>query len=129
MKVFLLRRRWLLLALALLLAGAMILAACLPETAGLDVCRVIFTGEAEGQGVDLPALESAFRDRVYALELRDRTRPAQSLWEKAGENSLRGLFLQEMKIKYDAAKDDAAREQVTMAVRFGLAALEGRDIG
>ena len=30
MKVFLLRRRWLLLALALLLAGAMILAACLP---------------------------------------------------------------------------------------------------
>lgn len=31
MKVFLLRRRWLLLALALLLAGAMILAACLPE--------------------------------------------------------------------------------------------------
>lgn len=31
MKVFLLRRRWLLLVLALLLAGAMILAACLPE--------------------------------------------------------------------------------------------------
>lgn len=31
MKVFLLRKRWLLLALALLLAGAMILAACLPE--------------------------------------------------------------------------------------------------
>ena len=31
MMVFLLRRRWLLLALALLLAGAMILAACLPE--------------------------------------------------------------------------------------------------
>ena len=30
MKVFLLRRRWLLLALALLLAGAMILAAGLP---------------------------------------------------------------------------------------------------
>lgn len=36
MKVFLLRRRWLLLALALLLAGAMILAACLPE--------VLYTG-------------------------------------------------------------------------------------
>lgn len=31
MKVFLLRKRWLLAALALLLAGVMILAACLPE--------------------------------------------------------------------------------------------------
>ena len=37
MKVFLLRRRWLLLALALLLAGAMILAACLPEVLYLGV--------------------------------------------------------------------------------------------
>ncbi|MCI9445011.1 MAG: DNA repair exonuclease [Oscillospiraceae bacterium] len=101
----------------------------MPDTAGQDVCRVLFTGEADGQGVELDMVASMFEDRFYALELRDRTRPAQSLWEKAGENSLRGLFLQEMKIKYDAAKDDAAREQVTMAVRFGLAALEGRDIG
>ena len=108
-------------------AGA--LAACLPETAGLDVCRVIFTGEAEGQGVDLPALESAFRDRVYALELRDQTRPAQSIWARAGEDSLRGLFLGELRRRYEDASTEEERRQITQAVRFGLAALEGRDMG
>ncbi len=108
-------------------AGA--LAACLPETAGLDVCRVIFTGEAEGQGVDLPALESAFRDRVYALELRDQTRPAQSIWARAGEDSLRGLFLGELRRRYEDASTEEERQQITQAVRFGLAALEGRDMG
>ena len=101
----------------------------MPDTAGEDICRVVFTGESGADGIDLPMVESMFRDRFYSLELRDRTRPARSLWERAGENSLRGLFLLEMKRKYDAAPDDAAREQVTLAVRFGLAALEGRDIG
>ena len=101
----------------------------MPETAAQDVCRAVFTGEADGQGVELDMVASMFQDRFYSLELRDRTRPSRSLWEKAGENSLRGMFLQEMRIKYDAAQDEAAREQVTMAVRFGLAALEGRDAG
>ena len=91
-----------------------------------DLCRIIFTGEAEG--IDLAALETAFRDRVYALELRDKTRPAQSLWARAGEDSLRGLFLQEMRYRYDAAPSEAEREKVVRAVRFGLAAIEGRDL-
>ena len=91
-----------------------------------DLCRIIFTGEAEG--IDLAALETAFRDRVYALELRDKTRPAQSLWARAGEDTLRGLFLQEMRYRYDAAPSEAEREKVVRAVRFGLAAIEGRDL-
>lgn len=92
-----------------------------------DICRIIFTGETDEAGIDLPALESAYRDRFYSLELRDRTRPAQSLWKRAGEDTLRGLFLREMKRRYDAAPGEEAREQITLAVRFGLAALEGRD--
>ena len=92
-----------------------------------DICRIIFTGETDEAGIDLPALESAYRDRFYSLELRDRTRPAQSLWERAGEDTLRGLFLREMKRRYDAAPGEEAREEITLAVRFGLAALEGRD--
>ena len=99
----------------------------MPDTAGEDICRVVFTGEADGDGVDLPMVESMFRDRFYALELRDKTKPSQSLWEKAEENSLRGVFLQEMKKKYDAASDETAREQVVLALRFGLAALDGRE--
>ena len=105
------------------------LEAVMPETAAQDICRVVFTGEADGQGVELDMVASMFQDRFYSLELRDWTRPARSLWEQAGENSLRGMFLREMKIRYDAAPDESAREQITMAVRFGLAALEGRDAG
>ena len=101
----------------------------IPETADQDICRIVFTGEADERGVDLPALEGAYRDRFYALELRDKTRPARSLWARAGEDSLRGLFLQEMKGRYDAAPSAEAREEITLAVRFGLAALDGRDIG
>lgn len=104
------------------------LEAAAPETAAEDVCRIVFTGEADERGVDLPALESAYRDRFYALELQDRTRPAQSLWARAGEDSLRGLFLQAMKSRYDAAPDGGAREEIALAVRFGLAALDGRDL-
>jgi len=101
----------------------------MPESAAEDICRIIFTGAADERGVDLPALESAFRDRFYFLELRDKTRPAQSLWARAGEDTLRGLFLREMKGRYDAAPTEEARESVALAVRFGLAALDGRDIG
>jgi len=86
-------------------------------------------GEAEEAEIDLPALESAYREKFYALELRDKTRPAQALWARAGEDTLRGLFLQEMKGRYDAAPSEEAREEIALAVRFGLAAMEGRDIG
>lgn len=101
----------------------------MPETAEQDICRIIFTGEADEAEIDLPALESAFREKFYALELRDKTRPAQALWARAGEDTLRGLFLQEMKGRYDAAPSEEAREEIALAVRFALAALEGRDLG
>lgn len=104
------------------------LEAALPSTAGEDLCRVVFTGETEEGGLDLDELEAAFRDRAYALELRDRTRPAQGLWDRAGEDTLRGLFLREMRFRYEAAPSEAEREKVAQAVRFGLAAMEGRDL-
>ena len=87
------------------------------------------TGEIDGPGVDLAALEGMFRERFYDLELRDHTRPAQSLWERAGEDSLRGLFLHELRERYEAAGTEQEREQIVRAVRFGLAALDGRDLG
>ena len=89
----------------------------------------VLTGETGDPGPDLPALESAFRERFYALELRDQTRPAQSLWARAGEDSLRGLFLQELRSRYDAAATAEEQAQIVQAVRFGLAALDGRDMG
>jgi len=99
----------------------------IPPTAAEDACRIIFTGEC-GEGVDLPSLLEAYGDRFYSLQLRDETRLAQDIWQRAGEDSLRGIFLQEMRARYDAA-DGEERERITLAVRFGLAALDGRDMG
>lgn len=101
----------------------------LPDTAAEDICRVIFTGETDGQGIDLRALEEDLAPRFYALELRDETRIAQDIWRGAGEDSLRGLFLGELRARYDAAEDEEERERIVAAVRFGLAAMDGRDIG
>lgn len=101
----------------------------LPETAAEDICRVIFTGETDGNGIDLRALEEDLAPRFYALELRDETRIAQDIWRGAGEDSLRGLFLGELRARYDAAVDEEERERIIAAVRFGLAAMDGRDIG
>ena len=54
---------------------------------------------------------------------------AEDVWARAGEDSLRGLFLRELRAKWDSAADEAEREAVVQAVRFGLAALDHRDIG
>ncbi len=101
----------------------------MPETAADDICRVIFTGELGGQGINLRALEEDIAHRFFALELRDETRIAQDIWHNAGEDSLRGSFLADLRARYDAAKDEKEKERIISAVRFGLAAMDGRDVG
>ena len=93
-----------------------------------DILRVVLTGETGEAGVDLAALETAFAHRFYSLELLDRTRVGEDIWKRAEEDSLRGLFLQELRRQYDAAGDDSTRERIVRAVRFGLAAMDGRDL-
>ena len=94
-----------------------------------DICRVILTGETTDETPDLAALERDFAGHCYFLQLRDETRVARDIWERAGEDSLRGLFLSELRRRYDAAADEEERKKIDLAVRFGLAALDGRDIG
>ena len=38
------------------------------------------------------------------------------------------LFLKDLKARLDAAETDEVRQQITMAARFGLAALDHRDL-
>ena len=87
------------------------------------------TGEVGENGADVEGVRAGLAERFYALEVRDETRPAVDLWEGAGEDSLKGLFLQTLKGKYLAAQTEEERETVIRAVRFGLAALERRDMG
>ena len=103
--------------------------AALPPETAQDLYRILLAGETGEGGVDTAALEAALADRFYALELRDHTRMAEDVWRRAGEDSLRGLFLRELRRRWEAADDEAAREAVTRAARFGLAALDHRDLG
>lgn len=104
------------------------LAAALPESTARDLYRVIFTGETDERGVDLKALEERFAPDFFHLELRDQTRIGQDIWARCTEDSLRGLFLRDLREKFDAAVDETEKRKIERAVRFGLAALDGRDL-
>ena len=73
-------------------------------------------------------IRSTFSTRCFALQITDETTVARDIWERAGEESLRGLFLREMRRRYEDADGEAERERIVLAVRFGLAAMDGRDM-
>ena len=107
--------------------------AALEEAVGTDtedhLYRIVLTGETGEEGVDVPALEKALRERFYALEIRDTTRMREDIWARAEEDSLRGMFLRELRARWNSAKTKEEKETVTAAARFGLAALDHRDLG
>jgi DNA repair exonuclease SbcCD nuclease subunit len=87
-----------------------------------DVCRVLLRGEFDGR-TDTVALERQFADQFFQFSVRDLTRPRRDIWKGAGEDTLRGIFLREMRGRYDGADEDG-RGRVALAVRYGIAALE-----
>ena len=99
----------------------------MPETAASDIYRVVFTGETDERGVDIKSIEERFAPDFFHLELRDETCIRQDVWARVEEDSLRGLFLKELREQYDAADEDG-RARIERAVRFGLAALDKRDM-
>ena len=101
--------------------------AALPEDTQNDIYRVILTGERSGS-VDTAAITDELSPRFYALEVRDRTTVCRDIWDGCGEDSLRGLFLQELRRQYDAAPDDAVRRRIEQAARFGTAAMDDREV-
>ena len=99
----------------------------LPENTAGDLYRVIFTGETDERGVDCRALREEFAPDFFYLELRDHTRIRQDIWARAQEDSLRGLFLRELRERYEHA-DEEEKAGIERAARFGLAALDRRDL-
>lgn len=121
------RRYWTLRADVTDKTPAEALQSVMPETAANDLCRVIFTGETDGRGVDIKQIEERFASDFFHLELRDETHIRQDIWARADEDSLRGLFLKELRGQYDVAPEEE-RIKIERAVRFGLAALDHRDL-
>lgn len=95
----------------------------LPDETVRDIYRIILTGEAE-RAPDMTALYLNLAEFFFALQIRDHTHLRRNLWERAGEDSLRGIFLEKLKEKYDSCGDEAQRRLVEQAARWGLAALD-----
>lgn len=95
----------------------------LPDDTVGDIYRIIFTGETDAIP-DLRRLHSNLSELFFELQLRDETRLRRSLWENAGEDTLRGLFLSKLKERYDASSDAAERFKIEQAARWGLAAID-----
>ncbi len=89
-----------------------------------DYVRVTLTGESEP--LDLPALRTRLEPLCRVLELRDETVPPLDLWARAGEDTLTGHFVRELRARLDNA-DEADKPRLLAALRWGLAALEGRE--
>ena len=95
----------------------------LGRDAGRDIYRVILTGAPEA-APDLPAMRGALEDRFFALELRDETVLRRDVWDGREVLSLKGLFLDGLWQRYEAAETDEERADIELAARYGLAALE-----
>jgi exonuclease SbcD len=98
----------------------------LPEDTSRDTYRIILGGACE-EAPDIAALRRALEGRFFALQIRDETRIRRDIWARAEEDTLRGLFLRRMRVQYESAGSEEAREHITQAVRWGLAALDGRE--
>ena len=56
------------------------------------IMGAMFTGSPAAP-VRPERIETALAGRFYALQVRDKTTARQELWERCGEDTLRGLFL------------------------------------
>lgn len=99
----------------------------LPLQTESDIYRIVLTGEVN-ETVNVAALQDELASRFYALEIREKTSVARDIWARQDDDTLRGLFLQNLHRQYDEAQTDAQREKLEKAVRFGLAAMDNREM-
>lgn len=98
----------------------------LPDDTITDIYRIVLTGERAGN-LDINDLYRKLEEYFYEVRILDETHITEDIWEKAGEDTLRGQFLSRLRAKYDAARNDEDRLKIEQAVRWGLAALDNRE--
>ena len=92
-----------------------------------DILRIILTGERdEDNEPDLTDLTARATSYFYSAAVLDETVLSRSIWARMEEDTLTGLFLRTMRRRLEAAAE-ADRPVIERAIRFGLAALEGRE--
>lgn len=90
-----------------------------------DCYRILLTGESDA--VNVAALEEAFSPEFFSLSIRDHTVPPRTLWAGAGEDTLRGHFLADLKAQYEAG-DEAQRRKIVMAAKLVTSLMDGREV-
>ena len=98
----------------------------LPDDTVGDVYRIVLTGETDAPP-DLRRLYENLSDMFFELQLRDETRLRRSVWDSAGEDTLRGLFLSRLRERFENAHSEEERIRVEQAARWGLAALDNAE--
>ena len=95
----------------------------MPDNTVRDSYRITLTGETSS-APDLARLRQNLDEMFFSLQILDRTRPPESIWDSAGDHTLRGVFLKKMRALYDAAVHDSEKRRIEQAVRWGLAAMD-----
>ena len=98
----------------------------LPAPAAREFLRLTLTGEVEGDVVS--KIEEALSPSYAELYISDRTCAPRDIWEGLTDEGLRGLFLRKMKAQLDACATDEEKRKIELAARFGIDAIENRDI-
>ena len=70
--------------------------------------------------------KTSLEPRFYSLSVRDCTVPKQALWAAAGNDTLRGHFLRDLKEQYDTA-DEGQRRKIAAAAKLVTALMDGRE--
>lgn len=92
-----------------------------------DILRIVLTGERdEDNEPDLTELTALASGYFYSASVTDQTVLGQNLWTRMEEDTLTGLFLRDMRRRLDEATQED-KPVLERAIRFGLAALEGRE--
>lgn len=92
-----------------------------------DILRIFLVGARDPEDEpDLTALTALASSYFYSASLYDHTTLSQALWARMEEDTLTGLFLRNMAKRLQEAAP-TERPLLERAVRFGLAALEGRE--
>ncbi len=98
----------------------------LPDDTVRDIYRIILRGETDTP-IDLKHLTEQLSEYFFEVQLKDDTRLKEDVWTRAGNDTLRGRFLSNMKNRYDAASSQEEKNKIEQAVRWGVAALDNRE--
>jgi len=111
-------------------------AAVLAATAGMNLDRTTLRVDLTGQvrttlGLDTFDAENAVRETtgIAALRLRDATEPAADVEALEQDPSARGAFVRAARVAAKAAGNERQRAVVEDALRYGLQALAGTEVG